>query len=1041
MTTAHPNTGLSETSPALRVGYLCSQYPKLSELFIERELTALESRGVAPTVFSLLPGEGAPRQTTIASARGFHLLAANAAEFLRSPVRYLWAAGSVIGPALRAPRELPEAAYVFLLAGAWAEQVRTGNFDHLHAHFAGASTTAAWALSLLTDKSFGFTAHANDLFVRPFALAEKADAARYLVTVTDYNRQHIERTIPGARGKVVTLPTGLPLDALDSRHKPNTVEPPLILAVGRLVPKKGFACLVDALNLLRSRGASFRCLVIGDGPERARLEARASACGLAQHVEFAGAQPNAEVERRLAEASIFALPCTIARDGDRDGLPHSIMEAMAAGVPVVTTRLAGIPELVVHERTGLLVDPDAPDQLADAIGRLLSDPDEARRLADAARIRVREHCSLPRIADRLRELFVSAARRTAFAFSLGAAVLAAPVSAQTEKFPDPGLEQGVKFLRPYSNFGKGDPVVGWQTRFDKGAITITAADRQPLSRVGMRTLPIPLGAGDYVVRIKAKGQGIARSGFYAIVVDANERKLTEQEFIGPGGDFDREFEMVVTVQPTQAKEGTGLIVYAFHDGQGTLTISRLSVTESRDLARLAAPQRKVAPIFHRVSLSEPLFPVSFTPAGEALLPGERRFLMGEGASRHAIEQRPVALAWEMGIEAPTPFWVAPLADDAQVTTGTVVVHRAVGADADGVEPLPPLPADRGLYLFYYGAYRYGKKPRDLERDRRELTRLREDGVTGIGFWDDYGLDFHKFQEGKPMDGAYLVKMAELYRELGFTSPMLYSFFGGLDRGRVGWKSGSEEEMRRYLEAVKPFFVEARAKLGDIPLWACPADEPDDTERQPLAIKLSHLWPEVMPGPMFVTTNWQTARRLAPNTQRMLGAGSLPSFDAARKLGIAASYCSLDANVDPLRYRYISGVYAFASGTPKHAYWHAESIAGKITSDLDGHMPDFIARQSGSDRMTIMYAQALEGLMDLRLLCALEARATAGGPHAAEIAAFLEAIRSSVPPTDRLSAPWDSPGHYQTTFSEARRLWRLASTPAPTQDAGTPKQKE
>jgi hypothetical protein len=310
-----------------------------------------------------------------------------------------------------------------------------------------------------------------------------------------------------------------------------------------------------------------------------------------------------------------------------------------------------------------------------------------------------------------------------------------------------------------------------------------------------------------------------------------------------------------------------------------------------------------------------------------------------------------------------------------------------------------------------------------------LAKLRDDGITGIGFWDDYGLDIHRMQEGKPLDGAYLVTMAETYRKTGFTSPMFFWVLGGLERGRTAWKSGSEEEMRLYLETLKPWIAQAQEKLGDIPLWICPADEPDDVDRQALALKQATLWKAMMPVPNFNTTNWQTARRLNGNSKLVVGSGSIPSFEKAAELDIAMSYCSLDAYMAPLRYRYLAGVYTWASGIPMQGYWHAESIAGKITSDLDGHMIDFVARETSGDRLGVCYAQLLNGTMDLRLLCALEEKASNDAPNAAEIAAFLKKVKADVMPTDRLAAPWDDPAHYESVFAEARQLWQAAEKPA------------
>jgi glycosyltransferase involved in cell wall biosynthesis len=1031
-------TPVEKLTPAAvaEVAYLCARFPKLSEQFVVREVEELERQGVKVQVLTLLTGvEGAaPAGCAVTPPPGLRrIITGHLMTLCRRPAGWAGALGAVLAEGFRQPRELPEALYVFALAGGWAPALSANAaVGHLHAHFAGAPTTAAWLLARMTGLPFGFTAHANDIFVRPFALPAKMRAARYVVTVSAYNRRHLESIAPDCSDKLHVLATGLPEEEF---HSPAaTPDPHLILAVGRLVPKKGFGALVRALGHLHQRGVPFRCVVVGDGPERARLEQLAAERQLGGQLTFLGGQPPARVRDLLGRARLFVLPCVVAPDGDRDGLPHSIMEAMAAGVPVVTTRTVGIPELVRDGEAGLLVEPDDDRALATAIGRVLGDDALARRLAEGGRRAVRAHCHLPTIVGRLRALFGAAARMALLSTCLAAGAAVAQPAAG-ELFPDPDLKTPGRVLRPYSNFDKSDPVVGWQARIDTaGKATTTAADRQPAARVGVRTVPISIGAGDYTAVMTVAGDDVMRAGFYAILVDAADNMLAQQELVGPAGDFRRDFAMSVTVQPEHARQNARLILYAFHDGAGTMTVERISVRPAEGGVRSVAPRRQLRPIFHQLTLPGRLYEPPFPLAPEGLLSGESRWALAPagGAANidcYTIEDREVALSWDMGVVQSAPFWLRPAAEGGQVC-------RLAGPESDATAaPLPPLPADRGLYLFFYGAYRYGGKPRDLERDRADLRRLREAGVTGVAFWDNYGLDYHKFLEGKPMDGAYLVAMAGLYRELGFTSPMLFTFFGGLDRGRVGWKSGSAEEMRLYLEAVKPWLDQARAALGPVELWVCPMDEPDDAERQPLAIKLAALWPEVTDTPLFVTTNWQTARRLGTSARLLLGAGSLPSFEAARSLGVVGGYCSLDANMPPLRYRYLAGVYTWAAGNRIQAYWHHESIAGKLDSDLDGHMPDFLARDPKSGAPTIPFTQVQEGLMDLRLLLALESAAAGDSPAALAARSFLEKIRLQVPPTDRLASPWDEVGHYEQFTAEARRLWR--QLPLPAAPAATP----
>ena len=1026
------------TPPGIaRVAYVCALFPKLSELFVVREIEELARQGCTPMVFSLLKPRGerlgertVPTGVRVVHARdGLALVGAHVGEFLRAPVRYLASLGRVVGPALMAPKQFPEALYVYTLAVGWAGELRRSGVEHLHAHFAGAATTATWAMSRLTGIPFGFTAHANDIYVCPYALCRKMRDAVYTVTVTEHNRGHMLRVCGQSGGDVVVLPTGLAEEPMPTARP----EAGLIVSVGRLVAKKGFADLVQAMAMLKTRNIDCQCVIAGEGPERGALESLIDRHGLADRVTLLGERTGEEVHALLARATIFALPCVIARDGDRDGLPHSIMEAMAMGVPVVSTRVAGIPELVEHGVSGMLVAPGAAEELAAALGGLLGDGGRRAMLAEGGRRAVRRHCYLPDIVGRLRGLFhAELLRRAAVMVCLYSGL--APVAWAGELFPDPTLQEPQKHVRSYHNFGKSDPIIGWIGSVEPGRVRAESKDREPGARIGMRTLPIPMGTGDYRARLSVSARGVLRSGFYAILVSGDEQELFQtQEIFGPAGDFDRDIDLYITVQPEHARKKAALLLYAFHDGGGSMDLKGVSLVEAEGTERSIAPRRTIKPLFHQLRLSEPLFGAPFRPADDSLLPGERRYASAAtSGTLYRLSNRDVAASWEMGIVAPTPYWLDPIETAGEEME---VVGLREGAAAPGVEPLPPLPADRNAYLFYYGAYRYGKKARDLKRDLSEFQALRGQGITGLAFWDDYGLDFHSFLDGKPLDGSYMVEMAKLYREAGFTAPMLFTLFGGIERGRVAWKSADEGEMREYLEQVRPWIDQTRAVLGEVELWVCPVDEPDDLDRQSRAMRVANLWPTVMGDtPMFATVNWQSARRLGSSVKLIAGAGSIPDFAEARKLGIAGGYCSLDSMLPPLTYRWLGGVYTWASGNRLQAYWHHESIAGRLASDIDGHMPDYLARNPETGGPTVAFSQLQEGLMDLRLLLALEQRAATNPDAAQRISPFLEDLRARALPTDRLAAPWDVPETYHQVLQQARLLWRETNGEAAAQAA-------
>jgi glycosyltransferase involved in cell wall biosynthesis len=192
-----------------------------------------------------------------------------------------------------------------------------------------------------------------------------------------------------SEGKVRCIYHGLDMSEYAPGRAPRR-DRPLLLAVGQLKPKKGFHHLLDACRILLERGSSFDCEIVGDGSLRAELAARIGELGLRSRVRLLGALPHEAVVKKYREATVFALPCVTGPDGDRDGIPNVILEAMAMGVPVVSTRHSGIPEAVEDGRTGLLVPPGDPQEIATAIERLLGDPVLRERLGSRGRERVRK---------------------------------------------------------------------------------------------------------------------------------------------------------------------------------------------------------------------------------------------------------------------------------------------------------------------------------------------------------------------------------------------------------------------------------------------------------------------------------------------------------------------------------------------------------------------------------------------------------------------------------------------------------------------------
>jgi len=401
----------------MTVGYLLKMYPRFSETFVLAELLELERQGLPLHVISLKKPDDGVFHADVArlKARVTYLpespllapgeyLAAHRELAARAPRRYAAALAAAAG------RRRGTAVKHFVQAGYISRLVHRLGITHVHAHFASGPAAVALHLHRLTGVSYSLTAHAKDIYldaVNRAALADKLRSARFVVTVSDYNRRHLERLAGPAR--LVRIYNGLDLE----RFAPNGArpdDPPLVLAVGRLIEKKGFADLVRACALLRRDGRRLRCAIAGKGPLERELAALAERLGVGDAVELMGPMPRDGLLELYRRAAVVAAPCVVGADGNRDGLPTVLIEAMALGVPVISTRVTGIPELVEDGATGQLVPERDPEALARALDRVLADPAAAAARAVAARRRVEQAFDLRTNVAQLRALLDEAAR-------------------------------------------------------------------------------------------------------------------------------------------------------------------------------------------------------------------------------------------------------------------------------------------------------------------------------------------------------------------------------------------------------------------------------------------------------------------------------------------------------------------------------------------------------------------------------------------------------------------------------------------------------
>ncbi len=286
------------------------------------------------------------------------------------------------------------------LAADLARRATREGWSHVHGSFATYPAWTAWAVAELADLRFSFTGHAYDVQrPRPW-LPRLVEQAAFVRAISEETGARLRREGREGGGRVRVGHLGVDVERFAPRRAPAPGRAE-VLAVARLVPKKGIGTLVDAAAELARRGRRFRMRILGDGPLRAGLARRIEASGLADRVRLEGAADHARVSRALERASVFALPCVVDRRGEHDGLPVALLEAMASGLPVVSTPVGGIADAIESGRNGLLVPPGDSRALASALARLLDDPDAAARLGRRARETVLEGFRLDAAAARL----------------------------------------------------------------------------------------------------------------------------------------------------------------------------------------------------------------------------------------------------------------------------------------------------------------------------------------------------------------------------------------------------------------------------------------------------------------------------------------------------------------------------------------------------------------------------------------------------------------------------------------------------------------
>ena len=389
------------------LAYLFERCPSFTQTFCHREIFELRRQEVFPAIFSIRRPSGEPPQDWEAATVQEVQYLPGEEELVRE-VDAALRKGKLPGEAASAIAawgrksdflRLYQAAYL-------GPRLQALGVHHVHAHFAGMAARTAWWIERFFGVGFSFTGHANDIFSpKPFevSLGELVGAARAVVTVSDFGVQFLREKFPGDAAKIHRVYNGIDL----ARFRPTdfSAVPPMIISVGRLIEKKGFADLIEACRLLRGRGIDFRCEIIGEGPLQAALEEQINRGDLSSAILLTGPLAQGEVIDRLGRATVFALPCVAEKGGGMDNLPTVVMEAMAAALPVVSTPLGGVPEMVVDGVTGFIVREHEPAALVEALTRILAEPNLAQSLGKAARERAAKLFAIEQSARALRAIF------------------------------------------------------------------------------------------------------------------------------------------------------------------------------------------------------------------------------------------------------------------------------------------------------------------------------------------------------------------------------------------------------------------------------------------------------------------------------------------------------------------------------------------------------------------------------------------------------------------------------------------------------------
>lgn len=398
-----------------RIAYIVSRFPKISETFILSEIDELEKLGLPIELFSIVreretvlhpQAQARLPRVHFASLWTARTLASNLDWLRRTPLRYLAAWWLALWGNRRSLSFLLRSVVIVPLAAHFAREMERLGVTQVHGAWATHPALAAYVVHALTGLPYSFTIHSHELYINRTMLDEKIRRARFYTTISNYNRKMIARLYgDAALAHLRIIHCGIRPNVFRPIARVRADEPFTIVCVASLEQHKGHVHLLEACAQLKQNGVNFRCRLVGDGPDRNALESLADRLDIAAQVEFLGRQPTNRVVEILQHADVVTLQSVMLPNGMSEGIPVSLMEAMSTGVPVVASRLRGIPELVEDRKTGLLIPPADSPALAQALLTICRDQQFALHLARAGREKVLREFDLAHSAAQFYELF------------------------------------------------------------------------------------------------------------------------------------------------------------------------------------------------------------------------------------------------------------------------------------------------------------------------------------------------------------------------------------------------------------------------------------------------------------------------------------------------------------------------------------------------------------------------------------------------------------------------------------------------------------